>query len=127
LAHPLLIVDALIGLGLLVVIAVAARRPPATTSTGRRLIGCGLIAGPLPLAVALHLFVPLPTGLNQAAFIAGVIAFAVGAILVLGEDEREERSDPDAELEPEQPPWWPDFERGFRAYARSRSRPRIPH
>jgi hypothetical protein len=123
LAHPLLIVDALIGIGLLAVIAVAARHAPASTSTVRKLVGWGLVAGPLPVAVALHLSLALPVVVDQAAFIVGVIAFAIGAFLVLSADDGKDRPEPMDELEP--PPWWPDFERDFRAYARSRRRTHV--
>lgn len=80
----------------------------------------GADRGTLPLAVALHLFLELPVGLDHAAFIAGVIAFAIGAFLVLSADDGEDRPKPMDQIEP--PPWWPDFERDFRAYARSRRR-----
>ena len=121
-AHPLLIVDALLGLGLLGVIAVASRHASCSRSNTRKLLGWALVAVPLPLAVAVHLVFSLPVALDQAAFVVGVAAFALGAFLVLSADEGEDRREPIDELEP--PPWWPDFERDFRAYARRR--PRVP-
>ena len=120
-AHPLLLLDVLVGLGLLAVIAVAAKRPPTSTSSASKLVGWALVAVPLPLAVALHLLLPLPVALEQAAFIGGVVAFAVGAVLVLSVRTTAGISHrPSDDLEP--PPWWPEFERDFRAYARERSR-----
>jgi hypothetical protein len=117
-AHPLLLLDAVLGLGLLAVIAVAATRTPSSSSSVRKVLGWGLVAVPLPLAVALHVLLEPLVVVDQAAFVVGVVAFAIGAFLVLSADDGEERPEPMDEFEP--PPWWPDFERDFRAYARSR-------
>jgi hypothetical protein len=87
----------------------------------RRAIGWLLIALPLPLVVGIEAFASPPRVLADAAFVAGLTAFAVGALLVLsGDDEDDRRLDGD----PDSPPWWPDFERDFRAYASRSSRPR---
>jgi hypothetical protein len=117
------LVDVALGVCLLAVIAVAAvRRPRVSTSRPRRLVGWALVAVPLPLAVALHVFLRPSSALDQLAFIVGIVAFAAGAILVLahGDDERT-----DSPAEPDPAPWWPEFEREFRAYARRSGRPRI--
>ena len=46
-------------------------------------------------------------------FVLGVAAFGVGAVLVLpGEDDEQ----PDATDDLDPAPWWPEFEREFRAY-----------
>ena len=119
-AHPLLLLDVLVGLGLLAVIGVAAKRPLASSSDATKLVGWALVAVPLPLAVALHLFLPLPADVDQAAFVGGAVAFAVGAVLVLRADDRGDQSQSNDDLEP--PPWWPEFERDIRAYARGRPR-----
>ena len=75
-----------------------------------------MLVAVLPLALFLHLLVKLPPFVDQATFAMGVVAFAVGAFLLLpwedGHDEREE-----AAREPGPGPWWPEFERKFRAYA----------
>jgi hypothetical protein len=115
----------LLGLSLLAVIAVAARRSPRPTSSrARHPIGYALIAAPLPLAVALHLFVWPGSTLDRIAFIVGVIAFGVGALLVLpGDDEGEHPELPD---DPDPAPWWPDFEREFREYAATSVASRVP-
>jgi hypothetical protein len=116
----------LLGLSVLAVIAVAARRSSRPTSSrARRPIGYTLIALPLPLAVALHLFVWPASTLDRIAFVVGVIAFGVGALLVLpGEDEGEQPELPD---DPDPAPWWPEFEREFRAYAQAtRVASRVP-
>ena len=79
-----------------------------------------LVVVPLPLALVLHLFVGLPAIVDQVAFVLGVAAFGAGAFLILpleGED--------DGELDargPDPAPWWPEFEREFRAYADRRVR-----
>ena len=78
---------------------------------------------PLPAAVAVQVLHPLPAGLGRAAFIGGVVAFAVGAVLVLSGEDRDQ--EPGSSDEPE-PPWWPDFERDFRAYAHRRVPVRLP-
>ena len=44
LAHPLLLLDVLVGLGLLAVIGVAAKRPPASTSSATKLVGWALLS-----------------------------------------------------------------------------------
>jgi hypothetical protein len=119
---PLLLVDTLIGLALVAAIAASARRPPVSTSPMRRRVGWALVAGPLPAAVAVQLLRPLPAGLDQAAFIAGVVAFAVGAVLVLAREDRDHESGSSGEPEP---PWWPDFERDFRVYASRRAPVRL--
>ena len=63
------------------------------------------MAVPLPLAVVLH-----P---GQAAFLASVAAFAVGAALILGDEEEGWNRD---DIADETPPWWPAFERDLREY-----------
>jgi hypothetical protein len=79
-----------------------------------------LVAVPLPLALVLHLLVDLPTLLDQAAFVLGVAAFGVGAFLILPWDGEDERGP--APRDPEPAPWWPEFEREFRAYSDRRVR-----
>jgi protein-S-isoprenylcysteine O-methyltransferase Ste14 len=113
----------LLGLSVLAVIAVGARRSPRSTSSrARRSFGYALVAVPLPLAVALHLFLWPASALDQIAFVVGVLAFGAGAMLVLlGDDENEQPELPD---DPDPAPWWPDFEREFRAYARATRVPR---
>jgi hypothetical protein len=74
----------------------------------------------LPPTLILHLLVQLPAVVDQAGFVLGVVAFGVGAFLILpadGEDEREV-----ATHDPEPVPWWPEFEREFRAYSDRRVR-----
>lgn len=87
------------------------------------LLGWALMAGPLPLAVVVHLLLPLPVDVDQAAFVAGVAAFALGAVLVMRADDHGDQSQPTDDVEP--PPWWPEFERDFRTYARTRPRTRV--
>jgi hypothetical protein len=82
---------------------------------GVAIVGWLLVGIPLPLAVALRLDVIL--------FGAALVAFAVGAALLLAGRDDEGRGALDL---PDEPPWWPEFERSFRAYARRRPRPRVP-
>ena len=111
--------DAAAGGFLVAAIVVAAQRRGGRACSRRlRALGWALVAGPLPAAVMLHLLLPLPTGVDQAAFLAGVAAFAVGAALVLGREEDDWREPAEAPS----PPWWPAFERDLRAYEREHSR-----
>jgi hypothetical protein len=116
----------LLGLSVLAVIAVGVKRSPKSSSSpARRSFGYALIALPLPLAVAFHLFLWPGSALDRIAFVLGVIAFAAGALLVLpGDDEGEQPALPD---DPDPAPWWPDFEREFREYAQAtRVASRVP-
>ena len=106
----------LLGLCLLTAIGFAARRSYGSAPSRARLaLGALLVAVPLPLALMLHLFVGLRASVDQAAFVLGVVAFGAGAFLLLARDgEDDER---DHERDPGPAPWWPEFEREFRAYA----------
>lgn len=112
----LIVLDAVLGAMLLVAIALASRAP-AQKSEEARATGWMLVAVPLPVAVALHIAGALPRVTDQALFVAGVVAFAAGSILLLGsrddEDWREATDD--------SPPWWPEFEREFEDYTRRNS------
>ncbi len=122
-AQPLPLVDLLLGLMLLATIGVAATRPPpAGQLPGRRLLGWFLVGVPLPLVVGVHELLPAHPAGGEGAFLAAIAAFAVGAVLILARDEDDDR---DGELGTGPAPWWPEFERDFRAYARRESRPRI--
>jgi hypothetical protein len=106
----------LLGLFALGVIAFASRPSrPAPQSQVRQCVGWLLIAVPLPLAVGLHLFARLEPSVDRVSFVVATVAFALGALLVLPAGEEDERRD--ATGDGDQPPWWPDFERDFRAYA----------
>jgi hypothetical protein len=115
--------DLILGIGLLATIGFAAMRPwPAMPRAGR-LIGCFLVAVPLPLVVAFRLAAPVSPLGNETAFVSGVLAFALGALLLLSRrrDFPDETGDAGAPC----PPWWPEFESEFRAYARRQTRSRV--
>jgi hypothetical protein len=119
---PLLqLVNLALGLGLLATIGLAATRPPlAAAVPGRRGLGWLLVAVPLPIVVGFRLLQPgYPAG-GEAAFVLAAAAFAVGVLLLFARDDEEEL-DGDSDSGPA--PWWPAFEREFRAYARRQSRP----
>ncbi len=78
-----------------------------------------LVAVPLPLALVLHLFLELPALVDQAALVLGVVAFGAGAFLILPWDDEERWEHP---RDPDPAPWWPAFERDFRAYSDRRVR-----
>jgi hypothetical protein len=116
---PLL--DVLAGLVLVAAIGLAAGRPAASRRSPPWLGWC-LLAW-LPLAVALHLLTTWPALLDQVIFAAALVAFAAGAVLVLAaEDGLDDPPDPSG-FDPA--PWWPEFERDFRTYARRQPRPRV--
>jgi hypothetical protein len=122
----LLALSVLLGLGVLGVIAFGARRSRPASSTARRAVGFALVAVPLPLAVALHLFVWPASALDRIAFVVAVAAFGAGALLVLPGGDEDGQQD-DRTDGPDPAPWWPDFERDFRAYARAYARSsRVP-
>lgn len=116
-----LFVDAAAGVCAIAVIAAVAMRGSRRTSRRLRNVGWALVAGPLPLAVGLHELGDLPRAWDQPLFLTAVVAFAIGAALVL----RFDAGDDGWHDEPldDSPPWWPEFERAFKTYARqSRSR-----
>jgi hypothetical protein len=123
-AGSLPVVDLLLGLALLATIGFATIRSRLTAAAPGRGLGWLLIAVPLPLVVASRLALPSSPLGGQNAFVCGVLAFAAGTLLVLSS-----RSDPDegGRDEPDLAPgpWWPDFEREFRAYVRRQSRSRV--
>jgi hypothetical protein len=117
----LLPLDVVVGVLLLAAIAFAAQRPSRSAPSARvRACGWALVAGPLPLAVLLHLIFPPPESIDQAAFLAGAAAFAIGALIILGRDNEDWREETDESS----PPWWPAFERNFREYELESSRRR---
>jgi hypothetical protein len=109
----LVLLDGAIGVILLAAIAVACVRRHPPRAAWLRTSGWLLVAVPLPLAVVLRL--------GQVAFLAGVVAFAVGAAIVLGMREDDGWSE---ERDDDSPPWWPAFERELREYER---RPKVLH
>jgi FtsH-binding integral membrane protein len=123
-ARPLLLVALVLGVMLVATIGLAATRPTLAAQTpGRRLLGWLLIAVPLPLVVASRLFLSSSPLSGATAFVAGVLAFAAGAVLVLS--GREDTDDGGVQAYVSPAPWWPEFERQFQAYARRQSRPRV--
>jgi uncharacterized membrane protein len=115
----LILLDALIGLLLLAVIAAAAYKRRRRIRSAR-VCTCGwiLLALPLPAAVVAHLTLQLSTRIDQAFFIAGAASFAIGAVIVLGNEDEDWHQESEDDL----PPWWPAFERDFREYERTSSR-----
>jgi hypothetical protein len=123
-AGSVLLIDLTLGVALLATIGFAATRSPLAAQTRhRRLVGWLLVAVPLPFVVASRVAVPSSPFGAQGAFACGVLAFAVGAALVLS--GRGDGPDPGGELGPGPAPWWPDFEEEFRAYVREQSRRRV--
>ena len=119
----LLVIDSLLASVLVAAVVLGCRGLLAGTSARRRrAVGWLLIALPLPLAVGLETFASPPRVLEDAGFVAGLAAFALGTLLVLRRDDGDGR---EGDVDPESPPWWPDFEREFRSYARRSSRPRV--
>jgi hypothetical protein len=113
----LLAVDVGVGVALVALIAALAARPTRRRGKRSKALGWALVAVPLPAAVCLHLLGVLAPNVDQIAFLGSVLAFAVGAALLLGiaDDEGDWRERGD-----ESPPWWPEFERELRDYERNR-------
>jgi hypothetical protein len=110
-----LAVDVSVGIALLALIAALAARTAPRRGARARGVGWLLVGVPLPAAVALHLAGVLDRNSDQMVFLAGVMAFAAGAAMLLGADDGDEewhRGEDDS------PPWWPEFEREFRRYER---------
>jgi uncharacterized membrane protein len=114
----LLAVDVGVGVALVALIVALAARPAHRRSETSRAIGWVLVAGPLPAAVGLHLAGILSPNVDQIAFLGSVLAFAVGAALLLGKAEDEDEDW--RESGDDSPPWWPEFERELRDYERDR-------
>ena len=111
----LVLLDGAIGVLVLATIAFAGTRTHPPRPRWLRTSGWLLVAVPLPLAVILH-----P---DQAAFLASVAAFAVGAALILGDEEQDWNRENEVD---DTPPWWPAFERDLREYERDATRDREP-
>jgi hypothetical protein len=122
-AVSVLLVDLVLGVALLATIGVAATRGRLDAQAPGRWLGWLLVAVPLPLVVAFRLFQPTSPFGGQSAFVAGLIAFAVGALLLLS--SRNDADDGSGGADRDPAPWWPEFERDFRAYARQQSRRRV--
>jgi hypothetical protein len=116
------LIDLVLGIVLLAAIGFASTRSRLTAEAPGRGLGWLLIAVPLPLVVASRLALPSSPLGGQRAFVCGVLAFAAGVLLVLSNRDDADDSGRD-EADPEPAPWWPDFEREFRAYAQQ-ARPR---
>jgi hypothetical protein len=121
-AGSVLLVDLVLGVALLATIGLAATRWQLDAQAPGLWLGWLLVAVPLPLVVAVRLSLPSSPLGGQSAFVAGVLAFAFGAMLVLS--SRDDAGEAGEERDPGPAPWWPEFERDFRAYARQQSRPR---
>jgi hypothetical protein len=121
-ARSLLQVDLMLGLTLLATIGFAATRPPSAAALpGRRALGWLLVAVPLPTVVGVRLFLPGHTAGGEAAFVLAIVAFAVGAVVILARDDEDDHY---GEMDSSPAPWWPEFERQFRTYEKRQSRPR---
>ena len=111
----LVLLDGAIGVLVLATIALAGARTHPPRPRWLKAAGWLLVAVPLPLAVVLH-----P---GQAAFLASVVAFAVGAALILGDEKPDWNREDEVD---DTPPWWPAFERDLREYEREATRSREP-
>jgi hypothetical protein len=107
-------------LGVAVVTAISlsplyARRLPHRRSDG---LGAAVVLAAVGLA-AIAAAAPAGTaGIERVLFPCAFVLLLAGTLLLLGEqpDGRSEGDDRD-------PPWWPEFESGFRSYARRRREP----
>ena len=117
-----LFLDLVLGGALLAIIGLAATRSRLTAQAPDPRLGWALVAAPLPLVVTARVSLPSSPLAGQAAFVCAVVAFAAGALLILS--SRDDADEPGGDIDVDPAPWWPDFERDFRAYDRRQSRPR---
>jgi hypothetical protein len=113
------LIDVLAGLAVVGAIGFAAAHPTKSRESPGWL-GWSLLAG-LPIAVTLHLVSGWPELVDQSLLGGALLAFALGAVLVLNANDEPDDGRPG---DPDSPLWWPDFERDFRAYTRRQPRPR---
>jgi hypothetical protein len=102
-----------------VAIVLAAPWSPRRPATRIPVAGAvALVTVPLPAAVAFH---PGSGSVvaDQVVFVLALAAFVAGSLTLIWRDDE----GPPPVGEPSDPPWWPEFERAFRRYAR---RPRVP-
>ena len=112
LAHPLLLLDVLVGLGLLV-IAVAAKRPPASTSSAASSSG-GLLPRRFRWQSRCTCCCRFPSrSKRRSSAVSSRLPWARCWSSVWTTAAISHR--PGDDLEP--PPWWPEFERDFRVRA----------
>jgi len=116
-----LALDVAMGIVLLALIGVVSAYRPVAVSAAARRAGWVLVAVPLPAAVSCHLFLFHRGPLDESLFLSGVLAFALGAVLVLGRDEDDDGAGDDG-LDPR---WWPEFERAFHDYVSGSRRQRV--
>jgi hypothetical protein len=82
-------------------------------------LGAALVMASLGLAAVVASLPRRSTPGNDALFLCLFVLLLVGSLLILvGDDPGEEGDGPDAD-----PPWWPEFEAGFRHHLRRERRP----
>jgi hypothetical protein len=88
-------------------------------------LGAALVAGAIAVGVASVAGSGRPLPPTDELFLCLFALLLMGALLLLGDDPDEHGDDEDGRGEDSDgdPPWWPEFEAGFRGYAR---RPRSP-
>jgi hypothetical protein len=84
---------------------------------GSAVLGAGLVASALGLAVAAALWQAAMVPSRNGAFLAAFVLLFLGALLIVRTDEGD---DPGADAD--EPPWWPSFELDYRSYARRQRR-----
>jgi hypothetical protein len=90
---------------------------PATVRRGS--LGAALVLGSLGVAAVAVSLPGRSTPQNDALFLGLFVLLLVGSLLILAGDDTDEEGDgPDAD-----PPWWPEFEAGFRQHLRHARRP----
>jgi|SRR5581483_2406290 len=113
-----------LAIGCIVVAAIAAS--PLLGDWVRPYCSLRLSAAAIAVALALPLFCaafPAAAERRSELFLCSLVLILVGAILLPrgGEEPDDTGSGVD-----DDPPWWPEFERAFRSYARRDRRPPLP-
>ena len=109
----LLLLDAAAGIVLLATITLSARRAPQKRSRHVRALGWMLIAGPCRSPSLCTLPGACPRQPTRSPFSRLWLPSRSECPRPQVDDEDDERGDADDDS----PPWWPEFEREFRAYA----------
>ena len=103
-----------LGAGAIVVIGLAPlyadRLPSGSVELGGALVAFAISAALLGLMTA-----GPPAAREDELFLTAFVLLTIGSVLVLGGGNRDEGPPGGADGDP---PWWPEFESGFRTYAR---------
>ena len=103
-----------LGAGAIVVIALAPLYAERL-SAGSIELGSALVALAVSAALLGLMTAGPPAAREDELFVTSFVLLTIGSVLVLGGEGPDDGPSDGADAEP---PWWPEFESGFRNYAR---------